>query len=106
MVHFLFLYTVYIFPPYPLWVVLCLFQALVLDWRPRSLRVLCSILAIPRIALCLTEVSGVIPRICWSQSPSLCVTAPSAPVITGTTDAFPSPLSALCISGASHVASN
>ncbi len=41
--------------------------------------------AVPRIALFWTETSDVVPWICWSCSPSLWLTASSAPVTTGTT---------------------
>uniref|UniRef100_A0A669AZ21 mitogen-activated protein kinase kinase kinase n=1 Tax=Oreochromis niloticus TaxID=8128 RepID=A0A669AZ21_ORENI len=53
-----------------------------------NLRVLRSILAVPRTALFWTEISDVVPGICWSHSPSLGVTAPSAPITTGTTVTF------------------
>ncbi|XP_067435009.1 putative ferric-chelate reductase 1 [Thunnus thynnus] len=62
--------------------------AQVLYQRPGSLRVLCSILGVPRTALFWTETSDVVPGICWSHSPSLWVTAPSAPITTGTTVAI------------------
>jgi len=48
-------------------------QAQVLYQRPGSLRVLRSFLAVPN---------------CWSHPPSLGVTAPSAPITTGSTAAF------------------
>ncbi|XP_051261435.1 sialic acid-binding Ig-like lectin 12 isoform X2 [Dicentrarchus labrax] len=57
----------------------------VLYQRPGSLRVLRSILAVPRTALFWTEASDVVPGICWSHSPSLGVTAPRAPTTTGIT---------------------
>ncbi len=53
-----------------------------------SLRVLCSILAVPRTALFWTEISDVVPGICSSHSPSLGVTALRALITTGTTVAF------------------
>ena len=53
-----------------------------------GLRVMHSILYIPSTALFWTERSDVVPGICWSHSSSLGVTAPSAPITTGTTLAF------------------
>ena len=61
----------------------CLPKPRVLYQRPGGLRVLCSILAVPRTVLFWTEVSEVDPEISWSPSPSLGVTAPSAPITTG-----------------------
>ncbi|KAK7881943.1 hypothetical protein WMY93_028117 [Mugilogobius chulae] len=55
---------------------------------PGSLRVLRSILAVPRTELFWTEMSDVDSGICCSHSSSLGVTAPSAPITTGTTVAF------------------
>ncbi len=68
--------------------VVCLSQARVPYQRPGSLKVLHGILAVPNIALFWTETSDVLPGICWSHSSSLLVTAPSAPIITGTSVAF------------------
>ncbi|TWW54402.1 Integrin alpha-6 VLA-6 [Takifugu flavidus] len=48
----------------------------VLYQRPGSLRVLRRILAVPRTALFWTEISGVVPGICWSHLLRLGVTAP------------------------------
>ena len=67
---------------------MCLSQPRVLYQRSGSLRVLRSILAVLSTALFWTESSDVVPGICWSHSSSLGVTAPSAPITTGTTLTF------------------
>lgn len=67
---------------------LCLSQSQVLCQRPRSSRVLCSILAVPNHALFWTESYDVAPGMCWSPSPRLEITVPSAPTSTGAPLAF------------------
>ncbi|PWA28582.1 hypothetical protein CCH79_00013551 [Gambusia affinis] len=62
--------------------------ARVLYQRPGSLRVLRSILAVPRTAHFWTEMSDVVPGICCSHCSSLGVTAPRVPMTTGTTVVF------------------
>ena len=70
------------------WAVLCHLQTRVPYQRPGSLRVLRWIVAVASIVLFWTEVSGVIPGICWIHPPSLGVTAPISPITTGITVAF------------------
>ncbi|PWA28005.1 hypothetical protein CCH79_00012110, partial [Gambusia affinis] len=62
--------------------------ARVLYQRPGSLRVLRSILTVPRTAHFWTEMSDVVPGICCSHCSSLGVTAPRVPMTTGTTVVF------------------
>lgn len=50
----------------------------------QTLRLLLSIVAVPRPSLFWTEISDVAPGICRSHSPSFRVTAPSAPITTET----------------------
>lgn len=64
---------------------MCLHQYQVLSQRPASLRVQHRILAIPSIILFWIESSDVVPRICWSHSPNLDVTVPSAPTTSAST---------------------
>lgn len=59
-----------------------------MDLQLNKLKQTKTLIAVPKIVFFWTEVSGVNPLKCWSHSPGLGVTAPSAPTTTGTTDAF------------------
>lgn len=60
---------------------MCVLPAWVLEERPGSLRVLHSIVAVPRTALLNTEMSDVVPEFCWSNSPCFGIAA-SIPIGT------------------------
>lgn len=62
---------------HPLWVV-----KIILNHRPEKLRVLCNILSISSNALFWTEISDVVPGVCWSHFSSWGVTIPCALTIT------------------------